>query len=81
MLDILGDKNLPRLRNGARASDRCKSHFQSSVLGTDRSGQVLGRLRNALQAKFSKSMLDSARARIPVLKAILDAIAGDIQGG
>jgi len=76
LLEIMGDKSLSRLRSGAVAAERCKSHFQTTHLGTDRSGQVLVRLNNALKSKFPRDLLDAARARIPVLDEIIHAIQG-----
>ncbi|MEI6673715.1 MAG: hypothetical protein WCO57_00910 [Verrucomicrobiota bacterium] len=78
LLEILGDRSLSRLRSGAKAAERCKSHFQAAHLGTDRSGQVLGRLNNALQSKFPNELLDAARTRIPVLDEIIHAIQGRV---
>ena len=78
LLEILGDPKLSKLTNGARASDRCKAHFHATYLATDRSGQVLGRLKNCLRAKFSKKVLDDARSRIPVFGEIIAAIEGQL---
>jgi len=78
LLEILGDRKFPKLRNGARASAQCKSHFQTAYLGTDRSGQVLGRLKNGLQARFPKELLDDARLRIPIFGEIIAAIEGEL---
>ena len=74
LLEILGDGSLPKLRHGPNASDRCKSHFQGAYLGTDRSGQVLGRLKKTLQARFPKELLEEARARIPVLNEMIHGL-------
>ena len=78
MLDIVGDGNLSGLRHGTSASDRCKSHFQNTYLKTDRSGQVLGRLKNGLPALLPKALLEEAKSRIPVLGEIIRAIRGEI---
>lgn len=73
-LEILGDRKLSKLRNGGRASDRCKSHFYGAYLGTDQNGQVTGRLKNCFQMKFSKELLDEARTRISILNEIVRVI-------
>lgn len=73
-LEILGDRKLSKLRNGGRASDRCKSHFHVTYLQTDQNGQVTGRLKSCFQTKFPKELLDEARTRIPVLDEIVRAI-------
>ncbi|MCX6865154.1 MAG: hypothetical protein NTV46_02855 [Verrucomicrobia bacterium] len=78
LLEILGDGKLSGLRHGANASDRCKSHFQGTYLGTDRSSHVLGRLKKTLQARFSLELLEEARTRIPILNEIIHAIGGGI---
>jgi len=79
LLEILGDGKLPGLRHGASASARCKSHFQSAYLGTDRSSHVLGRLKKTLQAKFPLRLLEEARTRIPVLNEMIHVIRGPIR--
>lgn len=76
LLDILRDETLPRLRHGANASDRCKSRFWNTYLGTDRSSQVIGRLKNLLQKQFTKELLIETRRRIPALHEILHSIEG-----
>ncbi len=77
-LEILGDAKLSKLRNGERASDRCKSHFHGTYLHTDQNGQVTGRLRNCFMKKFPRELLDEARSRIPMLNEIINAIEGQI---
>ena len=57
---------------------RSKSHFQGTYLGTDRSGQVLGRLTKTLPAKFPLKLLEEARTRIPALNEMIHAIGGSI---
>ena len=76
LLGILGDAKLSGLRHGANASARCKSYFQGTYLGTDRSGLVLDRLKKILQAKFPLHVLEEARFGIPVLNEIILAISG-----
>ncbi len=79
LLEILSDDKLSTLRHGASASARCKSYFHGTYLGTDRSGQVLGRLKKILQTRFTLLLLEDARARIPVLNEIIRAIGGTIR--
>ncbi len=73
-LEILGDPKLSRLRTGARASDRCKSHFHATYLQTDQNGQVMGRLKNCFQKQFPKELLDETRTRISILDEIIRVI-------
>lgn len=77
-LEILGDKKLPKLRNGENASSRSKSHFHGTYLQTDRDGQVISRLRNFFSKNFHRELLDEARSRISMLDEIIHAIEGKI---
>lgn len=73
-LEILGNPKLSKLQNGARASERCKSHFHATCLQTNQNGQVMGRLKNCFQKQFSKEVLDEARTRISILDEIIRVI-------
>ena len=77
-LEILRDDKLPKLRNGERASDRCKSHFRNTYLHTDQNGLVMGRLKNGFLKMFPRESLDEARSRIPTLDGMIRAIEGHL---
>ena len=74
LLEILGDDKWSTLRNGAQASGRCKSRFQSEYLKTDRSTEAAARFRAFIHARMTREALDEAAARIPVLDEIIHAI-------
>lgn len=77
LLEIVGDREVTKLRKGAKASDRCKSRFERQWLGNDRGTRIIPRLKAMLPAKLPRSVLDDARKRVAVLDRILNVISGE----